>query len=100
MNKQENNYYMLGDASLLEKIDDNIDLIIVDPPRSGLNKKTLDGLVSSGAHNIIYMSCNAITLARDLKEICNFYDINDMYVLDMFPRTKHMECVAVLNRKP
>ncbi len=100
MNKQENNYYMLGDASLLEKIDDNIDLIIVDPPRSGLNKKTLDVLVSSGAHYIIYMSCNAITLARDLKEICNFYDISDMYVLDMFPRTKHMECVAVLNRKP
>lgn len=100
MNKQENNYYMLGDASLLEKIDDDIDLIIVDPPRSGLNKKTLDVLVSSGAHNIIYMSCNVITLARDLKEICNFYDINDMYVLDMFPRTKHVECVAVLNRKP
>ena len=46
------------------------------------------------------MSCNVITLARDLKEICNSYDISDMYVLDMFPRTKHVECVAVLNRKP
>ena len=67
MNKQENNYYLLGDSSKISEIKDNIDLIIVDPPRSGINKKTMEHILNLNVGSIIYMSCNPHTLSRDLK---------------------------------
>ncbi len=99
MNKQDSNYYLLGDASKLRKIVDDIDLIVIDPPRSGLNKSTLDAILEKNAKHIIYMSCNPITLARDLTFLLKFYNLNDLYLLNMFPKTRHMECVALLQKK-
>ena len=95
INKQDNKY-MLGSAEVISKINDKIDTIIIDPPRAGLNKKTLDFLVNYKSNNLIYMSCNPFTLARDLGALKGIYDVKDVYYLDMFPRTKHMECLCVL----
>lgn len=93
----QDNLYMLGDSSKIKEIKDDIDTIIIDPPRSGLNKETLENVLNINPNNLIYMSCNPLTLARDLNLIKNSYEINDFYVLNMFPRTKHIECICLLS---
>ena len=98
LNKQNNNY-ILGDSSKIINIKDKIDTIIIDPPRSGLNKETIDNIINIDVNNIIYMSCNPITLARDLNILKDKYQIKDFYILNMFPRTKHIESLMVLERK-
>lgn len=72
--------------------------IIVDPPRRGLDKKTRLFLNDSKSSKIFYISCNPITLARDIKELDN-YKLSNIVLLDMFPNTYHVECVSVLHRK-
>lgn len=98
MNKQ-NNEYFLSDSAKISEINEKIDAIIIDPPRSGLNKETMINLLKFKSKTIIYMSCNPITLARDLSVLTNDYRVDEIYMLDMFPRTKHVECVSVLSRK-
>ena len=98
INKQHNNLYMLADSSKIKEIDEHIDTIIVDPPRSGLNKTTLNNIIYIKPDNIIYMSCNPITLARDLNVIKDNYSIESFYILNMFPRTKHIESLVFLKR--
>ena len=77
----------------------NIDLIIVDPPRSGLDKKTIDNVKRINPKEIIYVSCDPMTLVRDLKELKDNYLIKEITPVDMFPNTHHVECVSVLHRK-
>ena len=98
INKQDNKY-LLGSAEAINKINAKIDTIIIDPPRAGLNKKTLDFLINYQSDNLIYMSCNPMTLAKNLKSLSTVYNIEEVFYLDMFPRTKHIECVSVLSRK-
>lgn len=100
LNKKENIYPMLGDAEkILPKIEETLDAIIIDPPRKGLDKNSRNLLLKSNASKIIYISCNPMTLARDLKELTKIYEIKKFYVLDMFSYTHHVECVCVLNRR-
>lgn len=77
----------------------NIDLIIVDPPRSGLDKKTIDNVKRINPKEIIYVSCDPMALVRDLKELEEDYLIKEITPVDMFPNTHHVECVSVLHRK-
>lgn len=77
----------------------NIDLIIVDPPRKGLDTKTIKYLKKIKPKKIIYVSCEIITLARDLKELKTEYQIKEIQPFNMFPRTLHCEALAVLERK-
>lgn len=77
----------------------NIDLIIVDPPRAGLDKKTINTLIDIKPETIIYVSCDPFTLARDLKELNNKYNIVSIQPFNMFPKTYHVECISVLERK-
>ena len=76
----------------------DIDVVIVDPPRSGLDYKTINVLNYSDIQRIIYVSCNITTLARDLNILSN-YEIKNMKLFNMFPRTFHCEVIAVLERK-
>lgn len=100
INKRDNIYYMLGDvADCLPKIKEKIDTIIVDPPRAGLDKKTKETILSLKASKIIYISCDPMTLARDLKELGSDYNIMQIEGLDMFPFTQHVECMCILNRR-
>lgn len=85
-----------GDVGTVLKAKNTYDAIIVDPPRSGLDKKTRQTLFQIKSPKIIYISCNPITLARDLKELKNIYDIKEIKLFDMFPNTYHVECVMWL----
>ena len=77
----------------------NIDLIIVDPPRAGLDSKTRNYLKEINPKEIIYVSCDSLTLARDLKELKESYSITRIKPFNMFPRSYHVECVCLLCRK-
>lgn len=86
----------------VENIIDNykdIDLIIVDPPRSGLDDHTRDILKKMMSKTIIYVSCDPVTLMRDLKDLKEKYNIKYIKPFNMFPRTYHVECISVLERK-
>ena len=75
------------------------DVVVVDPPRSGLDKKTINTLLNSSSKKIVYVSCDPITLARDLNILKEKYELKDITLFDMFPNTRHVECVSVLHRK-
>jgi len=77
----------------------NIDLIIVDPPRSGLDKNSVNNILRINPKEIIYISCDPNTLLRDLKVLNQNYDINDVLVADMFPNTYHVETIVHLTLK-
>ena len=76
----------------------NIDTIIVDPPRVGLNKKAIDNIITINPNKIIYVSCNSTTLARDINYMNN-YKLKSIKLFDMFPNTNHIESVCILERK-
>ncbi len=100
INKRDNIYYMLGDvATCLPKIKDKIDTIIVDPPRAGLDQITKNTIIEFNPTKIIYVSCDPMTLARDLKELSSYYNIINIKGLDMFPHTEHIETFVVLERR-
>lgn len=100
MNKKDNINFMLGDAfKLIDKIKDDIDTIIVDPPRSGLNRESLESILKIVPKKMIYISCDPLTLARDLKVLKSKYEVKKFYLLDMFSYTYHVETVMVLEKK-
>lgn len=72
------------------------DVIVVDPPRAGLDKITINKIRESLAKRIVYVSCNPITLARDINLLKDKYELVDMTLFDMFLNTKHVESVALL----
>ncbi len=76
-----------------------IDLIVLDPPRVGIIKKTLLGIAEMRPKEIIYVSCDPSTLARDLRVLAdNGYKLASITGIDLFPQTYHIEAVAVLTR--
>ncbi len=100
LNKKTNIYPVLGDASqALSKIKEPFDFIMVDPPRKGLDKTSLTLLLKSKAKKIIYISCDPMTLKRDLEELKKEYNIEKFYILDMFSYTYHIESFCVLKKK-
>lgn len=76
----------------------NSDVVVVDPPRAGLDKTTINKLISGDVNRIVYVSCNPITLARDLDLLKEKFEISYMTLFDMFPNTKHVESVVLLNK--
>ena len=100
INGLNNCYYLCGDANkLISKINDKIDLVIIDPPRSGMSKEGIDLLRKVKADTIIYIACDPITLARDVNYLKNDYGVKTAVGLDMCGFTYHVECVSVLYRK-
>ena len=75
------------------------DVIIFDPPRSGIDDTTLDLLNRKVINKIIYVSCNPSTLAKNLKVLSKKYKVVSVTPFDMFPQTSHIESVTVLLKK-
>ena len=77
------------------------DVMVVDPPRKGVEAKLLEAMVRCAPKRIVYVSCNPSTLARDLKLLTQSGEYKVEYVqpVDMFAQTEHIENVALLNRK-
>jgi tRNA/tmRNA/rRNA uracil-C5-methylase (TrmA/RlmC/RlmD family) len=75
------------------------DTVVLDPPRSGAAAKVIDALTAVGPKNIIYVACDPVALARDLKQlIAAGYQLRELKAFDIFPHTHHFECVASLSR--
>ena len=73
------------------------DAVVLDPPRSGCQPQALNSLVDLAPPRVAYVSCDAETLARDLKILCaGGYAVDRVAPIDMFPQTHHVECVALL----
>ena len=75
------------------------EIVVVDPPRSGLDIKALETLNQIKPKKIVYISCNPETLVEDFKKLNKNYKIKEVQPFDMFPFTEHVECVAVLELK-
>lgn len=103
-NKKINNLedidFICGDSGdKLKQLSFNPDIIIVDPPRSGLNKETINNILKFNTKQIIYVSCDPMTLVRDLNILNKYYDIKEITPFDMFPNTYHVECLTYLTKK-
>ena len=73
------------------------ELVVMDPPRAGVGAEVCSLLGRVLAQEIVYVSCDPVTLARDLKALVDFgYKINELHMVDMFPQTFHQETVVVL----
>ena len=103
LNKITNARFIQGDASeLLPKmVRDNevFDVLVADPPRTGLGDKFINAILESGVKRFIYVSCNPATLAKDLEKLKEAYQINSITPIDMFPQTAHVESITLLVRK-
>ena len=102
-NKEINNIknieFIQGDCKkVIKDLDYKFDVLIIDPPRTGLFKGMIDDINLINPKRIIYVSCEPITLARDLEELNINYNVIEIQPIDMFPNTYHCESVAVLER--
>ena len=103
-NNVSNTEFFAGDVEIV--LDDLInnkgikaDVVMFDPPRKGLDKKSIDNILNIRPKKIVYISCNPATLIRDLADFESEYDIKTIIPVDMFPYTSHVECVSVLKLK-
>lgn len=100
LNNIDNIEFICDDvANVIDQFKENIDSIIVDPPRSGLDDKTIIYLKEIKPNKIVYVSCDPITLARDLEKLNELYETIEITPVDMFPNTSHVECVCILENR-
>ena len=104
INNIQNTEFLAGDVEkvltkLLKERNIKPDIIVVDPPRKGLDKVTIKNILNVRPRKLVYISCNPATLVRDLKELEEEYDIGGIKPVDMFPFTKHVEVCALLELK-
>lgn len=100
LNNINNIEFYAGDVGkILNKNNYKPDIIIVDPPRAGLDSLALSQILNIRPKKLVYVSCDLMTLARDLKLLSNDYDILELTPVDMFPYTAHVESVCALKYK-
>lgn len=104
VNNIDNTKFYAGDVKIL--LDDLInekkiipDIIMVDPPRKGLENESVENILKINPKKIIYISCNPATLIRDLAKMEDKYEISNIKPVDLFPFTSHVECVVCLRNK-
>ncbi|SDP18003.1 23S rRNA (uracil(1939)-C(5))-methyltransferase RlmD [Clostridium gasigenes] len=103
-NKIYNAEFLVGTAEekIQELLDQGVepDTIVVDPPRKGCDIKLLEAIAEAKPKNVVYISCDPSTLARDLKILTEKgFKVGKIQPVDMFPHTPHIECVVKLKRK-
>ena len=101
INNVKNIEFIEGDVETafdkLLKNNTNPNAVIVDPPRKGLDEKTIENLCDLKLEKLVYVSCNPATLARDLAILQNVYEIKSITPIDNFPYSTHVETVVALN---
>lgn len=100
LNGLENCSFLAGDVfEVLKNVTEKPDVIVVDPPRMGIQPKALDKIIEYGVKEIVYISCNSKTLAENLN-YADYYGYKCKYLkpFDNFPMTKHTECIALLSK--
>ncbi len=100
LNRLENCEFIAGDVlKVLDEIEDKPDLIILDPPRDGINPRALQKIIGYGVKYMIYVSCKPTSLARDLEMLQeNGYVMTRGVAVDQFPWTNHVETVCLLSK--
>ncbi|MBQ9181739.1 MAG: 23S rRNA (uracil(1939)-C(5))-methyltransferase RlmD [Bacilli bacterium] len=99
-NKISNIEFYTGDVGkVINNIKCKPNVIVVDPPRSGLSKETINFIINLNVKKLIYVSCDPMTLARDIKLLSDKYSLQEVTPFDMFPNTYHVESVCILERK-
>jgi 23S rRNA (uracil1939-C5)-methyltransferase len=99
INKITNVTFITGDLlKNIATVEHHPDIIVIDPPRSGIHPKVCNFINQSGVKRIVYVSCNPATLARDIKIMKEKYKLIKIQPIDMFPHTYHIESVALLVR--
>ena len=103
-NEAKNIRFLQGDAGKfmveMAKHGERVDVVIMDPPRTGSTEAFLDSVVKLAPHKVVYVSCGPETLARDLKYLCSKgYRMEEATPYDMFPFTEHVETVCLLSKK-
>lgn len=100
LNELDNCEFLAGDVfDVLDNIEEKPDVIVVDPPRMGIQNKSLSKIVSYGVKQIVYISCNPKTLADNLQFMQESgYKVKSVKAYDNFPMTKHTECVCLLKK--
>jgi len=86
-----------SEAWLPELLERGVDVVILDPPRKGVDPEVLRELAAARVPLVLYLSCNPTTLARDLKILRQAYGVRDLKIYDFFPHTPHIETLAVLS---
>lgn len=104
INNIENVQFIAGDTKIvLEDLIYNkgiiADIVIFDPPRKGLDNNSINNILKIKPKKIVYISCNPATLVRDLALFEELYEVKTIIPVDMFPFTKHVECICVLELK-
>lgn len=102
LNHVENASFFVGDASeithILSHLNMKADVLIVDPPRSGLSSAVIQQIKDLGIPKVVYVSCNPMTLCANLKELSTHYSLSDITPVDMFPNTRHVEAICFLSK--
>ncbi|TVL42420.1 class I SAM-dependent RNA methyltransferase [Brachyspira hyodysenteriae] len=83
----------------LKNIDYDIDALILDPPREGMNKNVVEEIIRIKPKKIIYVSCDPMTFARDINLLKEYYNLSDLNIIDMFADTYHIELISFLEYK-
>lgn len=101
LNNLTNCKFLCGDVfDVLDKVDEKPDVIIVDPPRMGIEVKSLDKILAYNVDEIVYISCNPKTLVDNLYYMDYYgYKVKYLRAFDNFPNTKHVETVCLLSRE-
>ncbi len=104
INNVQNAEFICGDVEfafdeLINKKKITPTVIIVDPPRKGLDDKTIQNILKLKIKKFVYVSCNPATMVRDIAKMEDEYEVQRIQPVDMFPFSKHVESVAVLNIK-
>jgi len=100
LNNIDNINFQTGTVeALLPLLDVKPNLVLIDPPRKGCDRRVLETLMQIHPKRIVYVSCNPATLARDLKVLCSdgCYHLHRVQPADFFPQTAHVECAAFLS---
>ena len=83
----------------LRKIDEPVDVLILDPPRRGCAPEAISAAIELGPARIAMVSCEPDAMSRDLAALCeSVYTLDAVYPIDMFPQTRHVEALAILSR--
>ncbi len=99
-NNVNNIEFFCDDAgNFINNMEGELDIVIMDPPRKGSDEKFLSTLLNKKPKQIIYVSCDPETLARDLKYLSKLYQVDYVQPVDMFPMTAHVETIVGLYRK-
>ena len=101
LNGLANCQFLAGDVlKMLDEIEETPNLIVLDPPRDGVNPRALKKIIGYGVEKMVYISCKPTSLARDLEMIIGGgYRVERVRCVDMFPFAAHVETCVLLGRK-